>query len=188
VAEAGWYEVVRGEVLIQGDILTACPVFLVIGHLAWPLADASEIAIEAREVDLIVLTQSCDLENEKVEDVLLAQVIAWPDAVRAEVARGNEVIRSSRFRRQLVDGNVPGYSLLHRHDGEPRLDWSVVDFHRLHTLPKAFLMQRAAQAGSRLRVLSPYREHLAQAFARYFMRVGLPHDARSFITEGGAEL
>lgn len=31
---------------------------------------------------------------------------------------------------------------------------------------------------------SPYREHLAQALARYFMRVGLPHDAQGFISEG----
>lgn len=27
-----------------------------------------------------------------------------------------------------------------------------------------------------LRLLPPYREHLSQAFARYFMRVGLPQD------------
>lgn len=26
----------------------------------------------------------------------------------------------------------------------------------------------------RLRLLPPYREHLSQAFARYFMQVGLP--------------
>jgi hypothetical protein len=38
--------------------------------------------------------------------------------------------------------------------------------------------------GPRLRLRSPYREHLAQAFARYFMRVGLPHDARAFEKEG----
>jgi len=35
-----------------------------------------------------------------------------------------------------------------------------------------------------LRMLSPYREHLAQGFARYFMRVGLPHDAKAFVAEG----
>jgi hypothetical protein len=30
--------------------------------------------------------------------------------------------------------------------------------------------------GNRLRLCPPYREHLAQAFARFFMRVGLPSD------------
>ena len=29
-----------------------------------------------------------------------------------------------------------------------------------------------------------YNRRLAQAFARYFMRVGLPHDAKAFEKEG----
>ncbi len=33
---------------------------------------------------------------------------------------------------------------------------------------------------SRLRLLPPYREHLAQGFARFFMRVGLPVDIPAF--------
>ncbi len=32
------------------------------------------------------------------------------------------------------------------------------------------------------------REHLAQAFARYFMRVGLPHDAKTFEKEGDVQV
>ena len=79
---------------------------------------------------------------------------------------------------------MPGLSLLHRRELEPRLDWSVVDFHRLFVLPKAIARRFADQSGSRLRLRSPYREHLAQAFARYFMRVGLPHDAKAFEKEG----
>jgi hypothetical protein len=34
--------------------------------------------------------------------------------------------------------------------------------------------------GRRLRLLPPYREHLSQAFARFFMRVGLPVDIPPF--------
>jgi len=34
--------------------------------------------------------------------------------------------------------------------------------------------------GYHLRLLSPYREHLSQAFARFFMRVGLPVDIPPF--------
>ena len=51
----------------------------------------------------------------------------------------------------------------------------IVDFHNIYTVPLTFLesllMQRLQP---RLRLLPPYREHLSQAFARYFMRVGLP--------------
>jgi hypothetical protein len=56
----------------------------------------------------------------------------------------------------------------------------VVDFRQLFSLPLAFVRKRAALAGPRLRLLPPYREHLAQAFARYFMRVGLPIDIPPF--------
>jgi hypothetical protein len=115
---------------------------------------------------------------------LLAQVIAWPEAVAAEMRTGKTHIKSREFRKKLVEGNVPGLSLLHKREQEPRLPWSVVDFHHLYTLPKAYLCQFAAASPARLRLRSPYREHLAQAFARYFMRVGLPHDARAFEKEG----
>ncbi|MCS6860043.1 MAG: hypothetical protein NZT92_06970 [Abditibacteriales bacterium] len=56
----------------------------------------------------------------------------------------------------------------------------VVDFRRVYTLPKAFVRNFAAAQGKRLRPLPPYREHLAQAFARFFMRVGLPVDIPPF--------
>jgi len=179
-----WYDLAEGVSLLQGDILINCPVFAVSGSLSWPLGPAPDIDVDAKVFDLVVMTQSCDLENERVEDVLLAQLVAWADVVRAEVARGNDVVRSRKFRKLLVDGNVPGLSLLHRRNAGPSLRWSVVDFHRLFTLPKAFVTRFAAGSGPRLRLRSPYREHLAQAFARYFMRVGLPHDAKAFEQEG----
>jgi hypothetical protein len=56
----------------------------------------------------------------------------------------------------------------------------IVDFRRVFSLPLTFVRQRAPRTGDRLRLLPPYREHLSQAFARYFMRVGLPQDIPSF--------
>ena len=38
----------------------------------------------------------------------------------------------------------------------------------------------AQENDSHLTLLSPYKEHLAQAFARFFMRVGLPADIPKF--------
>ncbi len=55
----------------------------------------------------------------------------------------------------------------------------LVDFKSTFILPFAYLKNRAVQ-GKRLRLKSPYREHLSQAFARYFMRVGLPSDVPPF--------
>ena len=120
-----WYDLTEGPSLLQGDLLRDCPVFAVSDSLSWPPGAAADIEVEAKVFDLVVMTQSCDLENEKVEDVLLAQLVAWNDAVRAEVERGNDVVRSRKFRKLLVDGNVPGLSLLHRRDAHPSLPWSV---------------------------------------------------------------
>jgi hypothetical protein len=51
---------------------------------------------------------------------------------------------------------------------------------RYDTLPKGYIADFATQGGARLRIVPPYREHLAQAFARYFMRVGLPSSLDAF--------
>ena len=62
-----WYEVTVGESLLQGDILVDCPVFSVSGRLHWPLMADAEIEVEAKLFDLVIMTQSCDLENAKVD-------------------------------------------------------------------------------------------------------------------------
>ena len=67
-----WYELTEGPSLLQGDLLSDCPVFAVSGSLSWPPGVGTDIEVEAKVFDLVVMTQSCDLENEKVEDVLLA--------------------------------------------------------------------------------------------------------------------
>ncbi len=60
-------------------------------------------------------------------------------------------------------------------DGETRIDTRIVNFHEVFTVPRIFLESLISQRGQeRYRLLPPYREHLSQAFARFFMRVGLP--------------
>jgi hypothetical protein len=54
----------------------------------------------------------------------------------------------------------------------------IVDFGHIFSLPKIYVRQFATSLGPRLRLCPPYREHLSQAFARFFMRVGLPQDIK----------
>jgi hypothetical protein len=54
----------------------------------------------------------------------------------------------------------------------------VIDFRTVYTLPKDFVLAFIKEQPSRLRLMPPYREHMAQAFARYFMRVGLPRNLK----------
>lgn len=177
--ENSWYETLEGPGLQQGDILRSCPV-PTIGAAAYPLPEGVPVPVTVVELDLIVLTQSCDLEQSKVEEVLFAEVVDWATVK----ASGGDHVKKTDFRRALVQGSVNGYSLLSKSQEEVAMPWALVDFHRLHVLPRPFVDAFTGDCGPRLRMRSPYREHLAQAFARYFMRVGLPHDAKDFIEEG----
>lgn len=192
-AEALWYQVVDSNkvasetLLEQGDILRDCPRFGIEGLDRWPPPDDAEVDVATDLVQAVVLTQTCDLVQKKVEWVLLAVVVPWPEARDAMVNQGNQAAKSSKFREALVQGNLPALALLHRHADAPEMNWSVVDFHQLFVLPKSLVLDLATANGSRLRLASPYKEHLSQAFARYFMRVGLPHDAKAFVKEGADE-
>ena len=130
MAEPDWYEVAQGPDLLQGDLLLNCPVFTVSGDIPYPLPDDFEPALDVSYYDLIVLTHSCDLQNAKVEEILLAQVIAWPEAVRAGGTQ-NPALKSREFRRALIAGNVPG--LLCCTSATPRphspgLSWTSIAF------------------------------------------------------------
>ncbi len=182
-----WYDVTQGSELLQGDLLRDCPIPRVRGLEHWPLREGQPLEVDIDREDVVIVSQSCDLANDKIDDVVLAQVLDWAVACRELIRQGNTFARSRNFRRALVAGNIPSLSLLHKCDRAPTLGWSIVDFHRLFVLPKPVVLAVARAAGPRLRLRSPYREHLAQALARYFMRVGLPHDAQAFENEGEVE-
>jgi hypothetical protein len=168
-----WYGVVQGEDLAQGDLFDRCPVFLPPADMVEPWEEAS---FAWQQYDVVVMTQTCDLVpgREKVTEVLLCA--AWS---RSELKSGH--LSSERGLEDVRRGNLPGYHLLAASDlTDNTSELRIVDFRRVYSLPLTFVRQRAARTGNRLRLLPPYREHLSQAFARYFMRVGLPQDIPPF--------
>jgi hypothetical protein len=77
----------------------------------------------------------------------------------------------------ICDGYIWNWSMINRYEVEGKINMEVrlVDFHEVFTIPRKFLEKLLSQrAEARVRLLPPYREHLSQAFARFFMRVGLP--------------
>jgi len=58
----------------------------------------------------------------------------------------------------------------------PWYHYLVVDFKNVYSINRSTLNDTVKNLKNRIRLLPPYREHLSQAFARYFMRVGLPQD------------
>jgi hypothetical protein len=175
---ADWYEAVSGPALAQGDVLLRCPVPSM-GTVELPVPDHVDVVVDT--LDLVVLTQSCDLEQGKVREVLLAAVRDYQQ-LAADHGDANPSIKGKDFRKAAVMGNLPSMSLLPP-SPDSAMNWSLVDFHQLFSLPVDFVRAVAEDAGDRWRLVPPYREHLAQAFARYFMRVGLPttlHDFEKF--------
>src|SRR5437588_49586 len=84
----------------------------------------------------------------------------------------------------MADANLPtypGYHVLNRCEltGQ-EMDFLLVDIRRIFTLSVDMVRELAAAQSPRVRLLPPYREHLSQAFARFFMRVGLPVDINPF--------
>ena len=136
----------------------------------------------AFQADVIVMTQACDLEQEKVRNVVACPHLSLGDhkaAWGAFLRQRNQNPTSKAWRahcNDIKDGYMWNLSILNG-ASLPGLEFErrIVDFHEVFTVPREFLESLlVARGGTRPRLLPPYREHLSQAFARYFMRVGLP--------------
>ena len=171
-----WYrELHCNSEITQGDLIPQCPVLLQTPDLYAAIRDGgqeSDTTLETETYDIVVLSQACDIVNDKIDSIVVCAV--WP---LRELMSSNDYYNSSDGRESLRQGKEPAYHLLDRYQSdEVTMEYSVVDFHRIYALPKDYIRDAAADAKARLRILPPYREHLSQAFARYFMRVGLPID------------
>jgi hypothetical protein len=146
----------------QGDIIDDCPVF---GHDAMDRLDADPLRWRVR---VIVLTQACDLAQEKTTRVLVGLV----HSTRELVDRG--ILKESLIRDQIRRGLVYGWYFLPAAPPPFDLPESIVDLRDLHTVPKGILNLLIADGKRNCRIQTPYREHLAQHFAVTYSRIGLP--------------
>ena len=182
-----WYEIVGPDIpLTQGDLIFACPLLawqddtLVLGEI--DATEALKSAAKGIQADVVVMTQACDLEHGKVENVILCPHVSldehhafWIDNMKISGQNPTEKAWKAYCNR-ICDGFMWNLTML----DDCRINGSgigvrVVDFSEVFTIPRAFIESLLAQRGhSRFRLLPPYREHLSQSFARFFMRIGLP--------------
>ncbi|MCD6231462.1 hypothetical protein J7K28_02360 [Candidatus Aerophobetes bacterium] len=114
--------------------------------------------------------------QKKLDLVLVCPI--WP---LKEFENRSDFFKSRKGKEALRQGNVPGYHLLNKCNFDSfNKDYLVVDFRSVYSVPFDFIVDLAKKKGKRLRLLPPYREHLSQAFARFFIRVGLPVDIPQF--------
>jgi hypothetical protein len=94
-------------------------------------------------------------------------------SLRKFIGKG-DWFNSSTAREDLRQSKFPEYHLLQKFKGEELPDdFYFVDFHRIYSIPKKFI-ESILKGKPHKRLLPPYREHLSQSFARYFLQVGLP--------------
>ena len=171
-----WYAILeRTNELQQGDFIPECPI--IIPPSSFEVGKEYEFSIQ--QIDSIILSQSCDLVNAKIEIVLVCPY--YPLKTFVEGLREDERSKKglSKVLADLRKGHLPGYHLLDKDSNIDTLhDYQVVDFKNVYGINFKALQEIAASISTRVRLLPPYREHLSQAFARYFMRVGLPQDIK----------
>jgi hypothetical protein len=156
-----WYEIVNSATdLQQGDILEGVPIP--------ELSPGSETAVE-RQYNLITMTQSCDIEAN------IPQLIFCPLWTQDELSKAEPKFGTTDYKEKLRRGYLIGFHPISRSTlvGLER-PWRIVEFQRIIEMKSQDVFNQVAQVGLRLRLLPPYREHLAQQFARFFMRIGLP--------------
>jgi hypothetical protein len=181
-----WYQEVSAiEPLTQEDIILDCPLVQWIPKpfdLKNDYKETLKSLIGVVRADVVVITQACDLEQNKVSNVTLCPHLPleeyknqWQEVMNSKGqyptakawVRTCEDIKNGYLWNlsMLNEGTVGSLTLTHR----------VVDFLDVYTLPRIFLESLLkGREQHRLRLLPPYREHLSQAFARFFIRVGLP--------------
>lgn len=163
-----WYQCIDkgNDAIEQGYVLQDCPVFFPPDTLR---IDDPSPTVNWKKLDLIIMSQSCDMQVRKDGTATLKHVMLCP------------LYRATEFEKRLdlknvSDGRQPPFHLLAPCD-LPRFQRGlrIVDFRNVYSLPIGFVREHL-RASDHLYLLPPYREHLSQAFARFFMRVGLPSD------------
>lgn len=167
-----WWCEVTGPQLAQGDLLPDCVVPVMPADLLPPMPGeiGGPYQFDGHKQRLIVLTQSCDFENNKARFVALCGAYTLEEFESVNPKYGNSgawnAVAKNRHEalHLLADPNDP--------DGtRPGL---VVDFGELYSLPVGYMVTHAERLGSRWRLISPYTEQLSQRFGNYFSRIALP--------------
>lgn len=159
-----YHRPVIGSGVDQGDIFDGCPIPEVANFNPMEI-EPLELAYDASRV--VVLTQTCDLANEKTTLVTVARVFVAQDLV------DRHLLKESDVRGPIRSARVYGLYYLPKDEGLG-LPEAIVDLRQLQSV-RLDLLQSLVRTGARLARIQPlYREHLAKRFADTYSRIGLP--------------
>ena len=127
-----------------------------------------------------LFSQSCDLAIRADGECEATDVLLCPFYFKHDL-RDHPVFRKEEAWEEVRKGRRPFFHVLNEcRLGGHKQDFVLIDFHAVFTLGVSLVRGFVEQLGDQLRLLPPYREHLSQAFARLFMRVGLPTNVPPF--------
>ncbi len=152
------------ERIDQGDLIDGCPVASVTDFSADQL-ERAKVQLELNRV--VVVTQTCDLANQKTLAALVASVFDAQHLVDAQILKLADV------RGPIRAGRVWGWYFLPART-DLGLGEMIVDLRRLHTVRLDLLLSLCRTRKRRARHQTPYREHLAKHLADTLSRIGLP--------------
>lgn len=166
-----WYDLVPCEdVIQQGDILFDFPVIITPSDILTfqNKGEETDSLIEISCIDVIVMTQSCDLIKSNPNDI----VILCPLYNIKETDSCNK----SNWG-QIRKGYQIGKYILNKYTSKDiSFDYKLVDLQNVLSTKYRVVNEFKNEKLSRIRLLPPYREHLSYHFAYQFMRIGLPED------------
>ena len=171
-----WYGHVTDNSLEQGDFFFTCQVLEQLRITPSNPGDKYHVTGNVSEYDVVILSQSCDLTQGKIETVLVC-----PHWTIEEFETIEPDINIRGYKEKIRQGNLAGYHMLASCQLPNFISpIRIVSFRQVFGLPLDYIQDITSNQNTRLRLLPPYREHLAQAFARFIMRVGLPVDIPAF--------
>lgn len=147
---SNWYEEVSSDIrLTQGDIILNLPV------INWKddsdldvssdLSAVLKSSFECITDDVIVMNQACDLENNKVRNVVLCPHFSLEEfkqtwAIKEREKGQNPDKTWSKFCESVGSGYQWNYCILnHGVINTTKTQHRIVDFHEIYTLPRSFV-------------------------------------------------
>lgn len=166
-----WYTIADSlHGLEQGEIIIDFPFYRPTGETS----ENGEPVFAQSNHNAIILSQSCDLAQRNVIYVLVSPLISLDEFFGGLAITPNRKDKES-LKKKLKQDTLVGYHLINSGDHPLLSDPLVVNFRNVFSVHVDNLENHMRSSSVRIRLNPPYREHLAQSFAKFIMRVGLPH-------------
>jgi hypothetical protein len=152
------------DAIDQGDIIRDCPL---VYFTAFDNADPNDSEIKSGLQRIVVLTQTCDLAQRKVSQVVVAV------AVEADAIVASGQLKVADIRGPVRAGRVFGWYFLPA-DSSLGLPELVIDLRQIYTVKLPILEGLCREHRREGRIRPLFREHPAKHFADTYSLIGLP--------------